>query len=64
MIIKKMQKSGRKTPRFSLKFRAKPMDKRLVRGWDGKSVNWEVAKHKIHFFFFNPLRCRWYDMMR
>ncbi len=44
MIIKKMQKSGRKTPRFLLNSHAMPMNKRLVRGWDGKSVKWEVAK--------------------
>jgi len=46
MIVNKMQKSGRKTPRFSLKIHAMPMDTRLVRGWDGKSVNWEVANEE------------------
>lgn len=44
MKIKKMQKSGRKSPRLSVKYRPMLMDKRLVRGWEEKSVKWEVAK--------------------
>ena len=30
-------------PRFWLFLHAMPMNTRLVRGWDEKSVNWEVA---------------------
>ncbi len=44
MIIKHITKIEAKTPRFSLNYRPMLMPTRLVRGWEGKSVIWEVAK--------------------
>ena len=43
MIIKHITKIEAKTPRFSLNYRPMLMPTRLVRGWEGKSVIWEVA---------------------